>query len=199
MLEAADLVTTVRRGREKLHYLNPAPINDIAERWIPATTGGSTRSPTSNEHWRDTHGQARRSSTRPTSARRPSSSGGRSRSPTFTRRYWNTTFESDWKVGSTITWDNHGVTIADPEQVVLESDPYRRLAYTWHTFTPELAERSTRRRQARELAREPRSKVAFDLEPVGDMVKLTVVHDGFVPDSAMLGMIARAGPTCCPT
>src|SRR6059058_2087041 len=34
MLEAANLVTAVRRGREKLHYLNAAPINEIAERWI---------------------------------------------------------------------------------------------------------------------------------------------------------------------
>src|SRR5437879_7975154 len=34
VLEAANLVTTVRRGREKLHYLNASPINDIAERWI---------------------------------------------------------------------------------------------------------------------------------------------------------------------
>ena len=34
VLEAANLVTTVWRGREKLHYLNAAPINDIAERWI---------------------------------------------------------------------------------------------------------------------------------------------------------------------
>ena len=34
VLEAASLVTTVRRGREKLHYLNPVPINEIAERWI---------------------------------------------------------------------------------------------------------------------------------------------------------------------
>src|SRR3979409_1896564 len=34
ILEAANLVTTIRRGREKLHYLNPAPINDIGERWI---------------------------------------------------------------------------------------------------------------------------------------------------------------------
>ena len=33
-LEAADLVTTVWRGREKLHYLNPVPIHEIAERWI---------------------------------------------------------------------------------------------------------------------------------------------------------------------
>src|SRR5260370_1146521 len=34
VLEAAGLVTTARRGREKLHYLNAAPINAIAERWI---------------------------------------------------------------------------------------------------------------------------------------------------------------------
>src|SRR6202142_2728682 len=34
VLEAANLVTTVRRGREKHHYLNAAPINEIAERWI---------------------------------------------------------------------------------------------------------------------------------------------------------------------
>jgi DNA-binding transcriptional ArsR family regulator len=34
LLEQANLVATVRRGREKLHYLNPVPIHDIAERWI---------------------------------------------------------------------------------------------------------------------------------------------------------------------
>jgi DNA-binding transcriptional ArsR family regulator len=34
ILEAAGLVVTMRRGREKLHYLNPVPINEIYERWI---------------------------------------------------------------------------------------------------------------------------------------------------------------------
>ncbi|RWH74495.1 metalloregulator ArsR/SmtB family transcription factor [Mesorhizobium sp.] len=34
ILEGANLVTTMRRGREKEHYLNPVPINEIAERWI---------------------------------------------------------------------------------------------------------------------------------------------------------------------
>src|SRR6266849_6580325 len=34
ILEGANLVAAVRRGREKLHYLNPVPIHDIAERWI---------------------------------------------------------------------------------------------------------------------------------------------------------------------
>ncbi|QKC68573.1 ArsR family transcriptional regulator [Mesorhizobium sp. NZP2298] len=34
ILEEANLVTTIRKGREKEHYLNPVPINEIAERWI---------------------------------------------------------------------------------------------------------------------------------------------------------------------
>src|SRR5712691_1730255 len=34
ILQGANLVATVRRGREKLHYLNPVPIHELAERWI---------------------------------------------------------------------------------------------------------------------------------------------------------------------
>jgi DNA-binding transcriptional ArsR family regulator len=34
LLQAANLVVTVKRGREKLHYLNPVPINEIYMRWI---------------------------------------------------------------------------------------------------------------------------------------------------------------------
>ena len=34
ILEAANLVTTFRKGREKLHYINPVPIHQIGERWI---------------------------------------------------------------------------------------------------------------------------------------------------------------------
>ena len=43
LLEAADLVAVRWRGREKLHYLNPVPINDIAERWIGKFEGGRLR------------------------------------------------------------------------------------------------------------------------------------------------------------
>jgi DNA-binding transcriptional ArsR family regulator len=34
LLEAANLVATMRRGREKLHFLNPVPLQEIYERWI---------------------------------------------------------------------------------------------------------------------------------------------------------------------
>jgi DNA-binding transcriptional ArsR family regulator len=43
ILERADLVATVRRGREKLHYLNPVPIHEIAERWIGKFERGRLR------------------------------------------------------------------------------------------------------------------------------------------------------------
>jgi len=43
LLEEATLVTTVRRGREKLHYLNPMPIHEIADRWIGKYERGRLR------------------------------------------------------------------------------------------------------------------------------------------------------------
>ena len=43
ILVAANLVATVRRGREKLHYLNPVPIHEIAQRWIGKYEGDRLR------------------------------------------------------------------------------------------------------------------------------------------------------------
>ena len=43
LLEAANLVVTLRRGREKLHYLNPVPIHEIADRWISRFERGRLR------------------------------------------------------------------------------------------------------------------------------------------------------------
>jgi uncharacterized protein YndB with AHSA1/START domain len=115
--------------------------------------------------------------------------------PAFTRRYWGTEFASDWRAGSTMTWEERGSKTADPEQVVLESDPYRRLSYTWHTFTPEWAEAAgVDDETLAKIAAEPRSKVTFDIEPLGETVKLTVVHDGFEPGSTVREMIQHGWP-----
>jgi DNA-binding transcriptional ArsR family regulator len=43
LLEEASLVVTIWRGREKLHYLNPVPIHEIAERWIGKFERGRLR------------------------------------------------------------------------------------------------------------------------------------------------------------
>ncbi len=88
-----------------------------------------------------------------------------------------------------------GTTIADPAQVVLEADPYRRLSYTWHTFTPEWAAAyGLSDEYLARVAAERRSTVTFDIEPAGKMVKLTVIHDGFDPGSAVLEGVSEGWP-----
>jgi uncharacterized protein YndB with AHSA1/START domain len=115
--------------------------------------------------------------------------------PAFTQRYWGITFETDWESGSPMTWHQRGVTIADPEQVVLESEPCRRLSYTWHTFTPELSDALDLTDEAyARLAAERRSKVTFEIEALGERVKLTVIHDQLEPDGIVAAMVSMGWP-----
>jgi uncharacterized protein YndB with AHSA1/START domain/DNA-binding transcriptional ArsR family regulator len=196
ILEAANLVTTVRRGREKLHYLNPVPINEIAERWIHRYDHRRVRALSDLKQALEEAPMDRPEFVYTTYIRTtPERLWQALTQPSFTSRWWQTTFDTDWEVGSPMTWDNNGVVIAGPEQVVLESDPYRRLAYTWHTFTPELNERLQFGDELfAQLAGERRSRVAFDLEPVGELVKLTVVHDDFGPGSTAATMVRNGWP-----
>jgi uncharacterized protein YndB with AHSA1/START domain len=116
--------------------------------------------------------------------------------PAFTQLYWGTTFDTDWKPGSRLVWNHQGVIMDDPEQVVIESQPYRRLVYTWHTITPEFAETvGITEDLYSKLAAEKLSRVSFDIEPVGEAVKLTVVHSGFEPGSALREMIGEGWPS----
>jgi uncharacterized protein YndB with AHSA1/START domain/DNA-binding transcriptional ArsR family regulator len=203
VLEAANLITTVWRGREKLHYLNAVPINAIAERWInqydrqrvraladlktaleePMT---STTSTTSTEFVYTTYIKTT-----------PERLWQALTDPAFTRRYWGLCMESDWAPGAafTVVLDPSGVTIADSEQVVLEAEPCRRLAYTWHTFSPEWAAAyGFSEEQRASWAAESRSKVTFEIEPLGQVVKLTVLHNGFDPGSSVLEGITQGWP-----
>src|SRR5581483_4941683 len=116
--------------------------------------------------------------------------------PAFTRRYWmGLEFESDWQPGSTITLHHAGVTLRDPEQRVLVADPPRKLSYTWNKMPPEFAASWGMDPEfAARLSQEPRSKVTFELEPAGDTVKLTVIHDDLAPDSLTLQSISGGWP-----
>ena len=196
ILEAANLVTTIRQGREKLHYLNAAPINEIAERWINRYDQERVRALSDLKRALEETPMEKPQFVYTTYIRTtPERLWQALTEPSFTRRWWQTTFETDWTVGSSMIWDNNGVVIADPEQIVLESDPYRRLAYRWHTFTPELNERIQFADEVfAKLAGEQRSRVAFDIEPVGEMVKLTVVHDDFEPGSTAATMVRNGWP-----
>ncbi|MFB7861192.1 MULTISPECIES: SRPBCC family protein [unclassified Streptomyces] len=115
--------------------------------------------------------------------------------PGLTRRYWGVTFETDWAVGSPMVWEEGGRTTADPAQVVLAAEPGRLLSYTWHTFTTEWAEAVGIGEEVfARLVGEGRSKVSFVIEPAGDMVKLTVVHDDLVPGGTIRGLVGEGWP-----
>lgn len=195
VLEAAGLVTAVRQGREKLHYLNAAPINEITDRWI------------NRYHRERVHALADLKTALEAPMERPEfvyvtyvrttpeKLWQALTDPAFTRRYWGVEFATDWAEGAPMTWRERGEETTDPEQRVLVYDPYRRLSYTWHTFTPEWAEAAGFEEDKRAaMAAESRSKVTFDLDPAGSAVRLTVVHDGFDPGSIVLESIRHGWP-----
>jgi uncharacterized protein YndB with AHSA1/START domain/DNA-binding transcriptional ArsR family regulator len=197
ILEAANLVTTIRRGREKLHYLNAVPINEIAERWI-------TRYDRDRAH---ALADLKQALEEPAMDDRPSfvyttyinTTPERLwealTDPAFTERYWGIHFDTDWQRGSPMIWHQRGIAISDPEQVVLESEPYRRLSYTWHAFTPEFAEALNLEDDAyAQIAGERRSKVTFEIEDFDGRVKLTVIHDDLEPGGLTISMISNGWP-----
>ncbi len=196
VLERAGLVTPVRHGREKLHYLNAAPINDIAERWINHYDQERVHALSDLKRALEETTMDKPQFVYTTYINTtPERLWQALTDPTFTRRYWGVALETDWTVGSTMTWDEGGVVTADPAQVVLEFEPCRRLAYTWHTFTQELADlHGFSDEFLATVSGEGRSRVAFDIEPVGEMVKLTVVHDGFEPGSTVLESVSGGWP-----
>lgn len=194
LLEEAGVVTTRRRGREKLHFLDAAPINAIADRWLSrydrrraealADLKSTLEGPPVNEFAYTTYIR-----TTPDALWRALTD------PAFTSRYWGVELTSDWQVGSVVSWRFAGVTMADEACVVVESDPPRRLSYRWHPITPEFGRAiEADDEQVARLAAEPRSTVTFEIEPAGEMVRLRVSHGGFAPGSELLSGISEGWP-----
>jgi uncharacterized protein YndB with AHSA1/START domain len=100
----------------------------------------------------------------------------------FTRQYWDHENVSDWKPGS--SWEHRRVDEARTVDLlgeVLEAEPPRRLVITWG----EPRHRGRRDRQ---------SRVTFEIEPVADMVRLTVTHDDLEAASDMYRKITQGWP-----
>ena len=174
LLEAANLITTIRRGREKLHYLNPVPLWDIAERWIGKFERPRLRALSA----------IRRRAEEETMADRPSyvyvtyieSTPERVwealTDADLTARYWGHSNFSNWQAGS--PWEHRrvdGSGIADVAGTVLESVPPRRLAVTFDA--PGAA------------PPQGPSRVTFDIEPYHEIVRLTVTHMNLADESAL--------------
>jgi uncharacterized protein YndB with AHSA1/START domain/DNA-binding transcriptional ArsR family regulator len=163
VLEAANLVSTVRRGREKLHYLNPVPLHEIQERWIdkferPRLRTLSTIKRLAEEDMTD----------KPTFAyvtyieSTPEKVWNALTDVDLTAQYWGHRNVSDWQVGS--GWEHQRLDdtkTVDVVGVVVESTPPKRLVITWN---------------GPDSTTEP-SQVTFDIEPHGGTVRLTVTHE----------------------
>lgn len=99
----------------------------------------------------------------------------------FSRRYWfGTELRSSFKVGSPFALVMGGKVTDSGE--ILEADRPRRLSYT---FRHELDD---------EMRKEGATKVVFTLEPHGELVKLTLTHEGFAKDSRLLDGISKGWP-----
>jgi uncharacterized protein YndB with AHSA1/START domain/DNA-binding transcriptional ArsR family regulator len=165
VLEAANLVSTVRRGREKLHYLNPGPLYDIQERWIdkfeiPRLRTLSTVRRRAEEAITDKPTFVYTTYIEST----PERVWDALTDADLTAEYWGHSNVSDWRAGS--RWEHRrtdGTGIADVVGEVVESVPPKRLVTTW--AAPEAA------------AADGPSRVTFDLEPHGEIVRLTVTHE----------------------
>ncbi|MEU4606127.1 metalloregulator ArsR/SmtB family transcription factor [Kribbella sp. NPDC023972] len=193
VLASANLVTTVWRGREKLHYLNAEPINAIADRWINqydrrrVQLFADLKTALEAENMSDTD-FVYTTYIKTT----PERLWQALTEPKFTDQYWQVHHETDWKAGSEMVWHMGDVAMAGPGQKVLEYDPYRRLSFTWHRITPEFAQAVKMSDDLyQKTSSEPLSTATFELEPVGDQVKLTVVHTGFEPGSAIREMVGE--------
>lgn len=194
VLEAAGLVTTVRRGREKLHYLNAAPIHEIADRWMDRYGRERARALADLKHALEDGAMSQAEFVYATYIRTtPEQLWQALTDPAFTHRYWGAGLLSDWKAGSKVLWqDAPGGEGRDLGEVVLESDPPRRLSYTWHNYQPEHAAFfGWSDEYMAQLVKEPISRVTFLIEPHGEStVKLTVIHDGFHGDTEMLQAVS---------
>ena len=100
----------------------------------------------------------------------------------FTRKYWEHDNVSDWKPGS--RWEHKrsdGSGKVDMVGKVVESTPPRRLVMTWA-------------RPAEEQTESAHSRVTIELQPIDDMVRLTVTHDRLGSDTNMLKGISEGWP-----
>jgi len=99
----------------------------------------------------------------------------------FAQKYWmNCILTSDWKAGSRMTMERDGEI--KNECVILESDPPRRMSYSWRSIFDE------------EMRKEAPSRVTYTLEPQGKAVKLTVTHENFAEGSKTLPSISTGWP-----
>jgi len=162
-LEEAGLVVTRRRGREKLHFLNPVPIRLVHDRWVSKY----------NEPWAAGLSSLKNRLESPMEKvfeiyirTTPERLWEAIVDPEIRRKYnFGAAVDSEWTVGAPLTMGAPNAPGLLGEGEVLEVDPPRRLV---HTMTALWSD---------DVKSEGASRVTWEIEPVGDSCHLTVTHD----------------------
>jgi uncharacterized protein YndB with AHSA1/START domain len=163
VLEDAGLVVTRRRGREKLHYLNPVPIRLVHDRWVtkfaePWAAGLSDlkqRLETEMEKVFEIYIRTT-----------PERLWEAITDPEIRSKYhFGLRVSSDWTPGSRIEMSHPNAPGLLGEGANLEVDPPRRLVQSMVALWSD------------DVKREGTSRVTWEIEPVGDSCRLTVTHD----------------------
>ncbi|MBU2662664.1 metalloregulator ArsR/SmtB family transcription factor [Actinoplanes bogorensis] len=180
VLQRANLVTVVRRGRERLHYLNPVPIHEIEDRWIAGFDRPRLQVLSAIKQQAEEYAMTVPDYVYVTYIRAGATEVWKALTDAdLTARWWGHANVSDWQPGS--TWEHRRVDdpgVADVTGRVIESDPPTRLVITFEDDPS--------------AAREP-SVVTFLVEAYGEIVRLTVTHEKLA-NADQRGGISRGWP-----
>ena len=164
VLEEAGLVTTKRRGREKLHFLNPVPIRLVHDRWVSkyAEPWAAGLSELKHDLEEDPMEEVFEIYIKTT----PERLWQAITDSELRRRYnFGVGVLSDWSPGSRYEAVHPAAPGALMEGVNLEVDPPRRLVQSFTALWSE------------DVQNEGTSRVTWEIEPIGDSCRLTVTHD----------------------
>lgn len=167
VLEAARLVVTRKRGRQKLHFLNPIPIRLLHDRWIDKYTEPLAAGLTAMKRQLERRMEKVYEIWIRTTPERLWSA---LTDPLQRRQYaFGVAMFSDWKRGSAwhgrTTELNHQAGFDISEGEIVEADPPRRLVQTFRALWSDA------------IKAEGTSRLTWTIEPVGDSCRLTLVHD----------------------
>jgi uncharacterized protein YndB with AHSA1/START domain len=163
LLEDAGLVVTKRRGREKLHFLNPIPVRLVHDRWVSKYTEGWAAGLVDLKHEME---QDMEKVFEIYIRTTPERLWEAITNPEIRAKYhFGSYIESDWAPGSRFEMVHRNADGLLGEGENLEVDPPRRLVQALRAlWGPEVIAEGT-------------SRVTWEIEPVGDSCRLTVTHD----------------------
>jgi len=160
-LEDAGLVVTRRRGREKLHFLNPVPIRLVHDRWVSKYAEPWAAGLSDLKHRLETPMEKVFEIYIRTT---PERLWEAITDPEIRSKYtFGARVTSDWTPGSRIEMSHPGGLLGEGE--VLEVDPPRRLVQTMVALWSD------------DVKSEGTSRVTWEIEPIADSCRLTVTHD----------------------